>query len=844
MARKSKEARRERRRTQPGERREERPARAENAWVASALTVAFLLSGAAGLIHEVVWTRLLGHVFGVTSLAVSTVLAAFMGGLALGSWWIGSRSARLTDQRRTYALLEVGIGLCAFAVPLVLDLVEPVYGWVWRNFHLSFTAFSVLRFLIAGSILLVPTIMMGATLPVLADYLAGFGRQRVAPEWLYTMNLVGAVFGVAMGGFVLMPYLGVWGTITVGAALNIGVGAVVLGMPEARNEAAPSAQAVATGDPEPIRLLLFAAFCSGLASLATQVAWTRVLALIVGSTTYAFSSVLLVYLLALGAGSAWASYRGARITHVGPDLAVMHLAMALFMVAAVFAVNKLPVWYSALYDIWGPEALSGSVARGLVTAFGVLILPVLSAGTILPLVLVGAVPRREHAGPAVGRIYAVNTLGAIAGAILAGFLFVPVFGTQWTLLGIAASGAALGIAFAFTRPRPEWLPAAALGVTTLIALGIALRPTWNYQQLHSGVFEPARRLTEDQTAPLLTLYHREGPTASVLVEETPDHDMRVLRINARTNASDHPGDMATQVMVGQLPLVLAPHPDDVFVIGWGSGVTVGATTQSPAKHITAVELEPAVVEASQFFNHVNHEPLHDPRLRLFEDDARHILFASDDTYDVIVSEPPHPWVAGVANLFTQDFYRLVDRRLRPDGVFAQWVQTYEIEFDTYRSILASVQSVFPEVMVFASPGTTDTILIASRQPLLFDLEALGARWAYEPMGAELTRIGLARPEYLLASMYLAPAKVRQLVQGARLNTDDNMLVEFSSAHGMIGEEQQIMPAIDHNASESETVLPDPSVLVEDRERLTALIEGLKLMERDTKRYDALLAALP
>src|SRR5437667_360883 len=240
MAERAKAARRERRRVELERRRTQGRHAPRAAWVLRVLAIAFLVSGGAGLIHEVVWSRLLGHLFGATSLAISTVLAAFMAGLALGSYWIGTRSGRFADRRRAYAWLEIGIGVLALLVPLLLDVVEPVYGWLWRRFHFSFAVFGMLRFAVAGAILIGPTIMMGATLPVLAGYTAALQGRRLAPEWLYTLNLAGAVLGVVAGGFVLMPSIGVWGTIIAGASLNLLVGATVLGLPAVDEQRVPA----------------------------------------------------------------------------------------------------------------------------------------------------------------------------------------------------------------------------------------------------------------------------------------------------------------------------------------------------------------------------------------------------------------------------------------------------------------------------------------------------------------------------------------------------------------------------------------------------------------------------
>jgi spermidine synthase len=849
MAKAAKASRRERRREQLVERKAERRARAQPRTVVPLLAAAFLVSGSAGLMHEVVWTRLLGHLFGVTEMAIGTVLAAFMGGLAIGSAWIGTRSERLADGRRAYALLEIGIGLLALVVPLLLDLVEPVYGWLWRRYHLSFAVFSVLRFLVASAILLPPTILMGATLPVLAGYLARVEGKTLGAEWLYTANLVGAVVGVAGAGFVLMPAIGLWGTIGTGAALNLAVGLVVLTLP-ALGERRPAPVAVATGsEARPAVLLAAAAFASGFVSLACQVAWTRVLALIVGSTTYAFTSVLLVYLVALGVGSAWASRRGARVASVGPDLAVMCLLAAGFLLVSIFSVNDLPYFYLHLYDTWGAAAVGGSVARGLVTTVAALFAPVACAGTILPLVLVGVVPPGGRGtGAAVGRIYAVNTAGAIAGSLLTGFVLIPTLGTQATLLGATLVLTATGLAFALTPPRPAWLPAAAAVGAVAIALGMLLRPAWNFQDLQAGVAEPGR-LASDAIHQLTdprerVLYAREGPTASVLANQLPDGS-RVLTINGRANASDDPGDMATQVLLARVPLLLAPRADRVFVVGWGSGVTVGSAAALPDTQVTAVEIEPAVVEASDAFLHVNGDPRHNPRVRLFEDDARHILLASEDTYDVIISEPPHPWVAGVSNLFTRDFYRLASRRLAPDGVFAQWLQSYQMSFETYSTIIGTFHTVFPEVLVFNPAETSDTILVGSRVPLTLDLKTLEGRWEVEPVRADLARVGLKRSEDLLATLALGPDGVRRIAaQAPRLNTDNNMAVEFRGPRdmerGMYESVVALFGELARYATPIEALLTDPAPLLGSRERLEALVAALTRGGRDATAYQKLL----
>jgi spermidine synthase len=541
------------------------------------------------------------------------------------------------------------------------------------------------------------------------------------------------------------------------------------------------------------------------------------------------------------------------VRDVGADLSVMHLLAAGLTIAAVFAVPFLPYLYLDLYAVWPPGTLAGSIARGVATAAVALLPPVVAAGTILPLVLIGVLPAGAHGtGPAVGRIYAVNTCGAILGAILGGFVLIPSVGTAATLAGMAAVLAATGVAFAFREPRPAWLPAAATVAALAIGVGILLRPAWNFQDLQAGVHEPGR-LAEGTATKQLTdpgdrlLYAREGATASVLASET-SAGHKILTINSRANASDEEADMGTQVLLAQLPLLLAPRTDRVFVVGWGSGVTVGSAALLPNTTVTAVEIEPAVVEASDIFLHVNGNPRANPRVRLLEDDARHILVASDERYDVVISEPPHPWMAGVANLFTQDFYRLVARRLEPDGIVAQWLQIYQMSIPTYATILRTFQSVFPEVLVFRPAGLSDTVLIGSRRPIALDLAALERRWDVPEVRADLARVGIERPEYLLANLLLGPDAVRKLAANGHINTDANMWVEF---RGPLDMERSIDDSTDEvftvlleHATPVETLLADPAYLLANRDRLAALTVGVQRAGGNPFRYEALLAEMP
>ncbi|MGH9867101.1 MAG: fused MFS/spermidine synthase [Candidatus Polarisedimenticolia bacterium] len=825
--------------------REDRPAQS----AVGLLAGAFLLSGAAGLMHEVVWVRLLGHVFGVTAFAVGTVLAAYMGGLALGAWLAGRRAGRLEAPARLYAWIEIGIGLFAVAVPFLLDAIEPLYGWLWRRFHVSFLAFSAVRFVLAGGMLLAPTVMMGATLPLLVEHFARRFGRRAAPEWLYTVNLAGAALGVASAGFLLLPLLGVRGTIAVGALVNIGVGAVVLTFASKGGRADAAAAPAATPSPAPrsprmATFLLAAAFVSGFTCLASQVAWTRLVSLLIGSTTYAFSTVLLVFLVALAAGSAWVSRRAGDPAGSRRQLAILSLSAAAALTAAVIAVNHWPTWYWRVFSTVDPGSIPGVVAVNVACISIILMLPLLLAGTLFPLTLaaVRAGDPRDAAG-AVGRLCAVNTVGAILGSVLGGFVLVPWIGSSGSLKALAWVTAIFAGFCAAPINSARLRPAIGLGVAAVTA-ALFLAPAWDQKLLNAAIYEPRAGLDpRDKNRKDTIAYHREGPTATVIVMDRPPAD-RYLRINGRVNGSNGFRDIATNVLLAQIPLLLAPRADDVLVVGLGTGVTAGAALQSPARRVTVVELEPAVVEASRLFDADSHAPLSDPRLRLLADDARHILVASDETFDVIVSEPSHPWVSGVANLFTQDFFRLAAGRLRERGVFAQWLQTYQITPETFQSILATFQSVFPEVMIFRSVGT-DLILIGSRQPVPIDLAGMESRWRDPAACNEMARVGLPRPESLLAHFVTGPADVRAMAAAGRINTDDNMLVEFRAPAGVLRQEDpQENDVFAHIASTPvETVLLDAQLLLHRPDSLRALVKALEARRWPADKYQRMLAEL-
>ncbi|HSD79985.1 MAG TPA: fused MFS/spermidine synthase, partial [Solirubrobacteraceae bacterium] len=741
--------------------------------------------------YEVVWLRWLVQLFGATTLAVSTILTAFMGGLALGSWLGGRAAPRLARPLRAYGLLELAIGAYALLLPLTLDAVPPLLARLGATEASSFGALSLARFGLAGALLLLPTACMGATLPILAQALATeAGRLGGRVGRLYAVNTAGAVVGTAAAGLALLPAVGVSVTNRLAVALNLAVGLAALAAAGRLPAPAPApggpAPASGPAGPAPRRVAvtaLAAVAASGALAMVYEVGWTRALALVLGSSVYAFTVMLTTFLVGLAAGSYVAARRVDRLAEPGLALAVVQLGIALAALAGVAGLGELPWLFLRLFA-WSEGRHGVLLALEFLLSGALILGPALLSGAVFPLAVRLAAAGRASAGRVVGRLYALNTVGAIAGSFAGGFLLLPAAGIRGTLvLAIVVNlGCALAVLLLVGARRAVLMPLA--GAIAALALAVpALAPAWPALTMSSGVAVYARSLAplsraqfEARRRRVQLLFYEEGLTTTVSVER--DGRAVFLRVNGKTDASSGV-DMPTQVLLGHLPVLLHPAPRDAVVIGLGSGVSVGAALRHPLARVTVVELEPAVVTASRFFDDVSGRPLADPRTRLVVNDARNFLLLTRERVDVIVSEPSNPWMTGAASLFTREFFELARARLRPGGVFGQWVQLYSLAPETLRTIVATFAAVFPHAAVFQT-ASGDTVLVGSLAPIHPDFGALAARMAAPAVAADLRRVGIAGPDDLLVRLVLDAEDVPRFAHGAVVNTDDNAHVEFTA----------------------------------------------------------------
>lgn len=728
-----------------------------------------LISGMAGLIYEVVWARYLALFLGHTSYAVVAVLAAFMGGLALGNLLFGALADRTARPLAWYAWLEVAIGVYALLFPVYEAVCHAGFVALARQMQPGSGGLLAMKFVFSAAAILIPTVLMGGTLPLLSRLLTrslGDLREKVAA--LYFINSAGAVVGTWLADFHLLPALGLESTVIAGAVLNLAAGAVALFVsswikegsgvaparttPEAVSAAVP-AEAREGGpevySPPELRLAVVAIGVSGFVAMLYQVVWTRLLGLALGSSTHAFSLMLMTFIGGITVGS-WLVYRWRWRVRTLTVFGWAELGLAASVLLSMCFYFYLPYWFvrlAALLDRT-PAAYPAYELLQAGLCMAVLFVPTVCLGATLPLVTRVATPEVGRTGRSVGRVFAVNTLGTVLGAVLTGLLLFPWLGLARTLALGAMANLLLGLAVLGYRPSGRSRLALAAGAAAALVVGWGVggyfHRTWP-SALTMGLWrtsEPPRSAREfrETVRAIECLYHRDGAGATVSVHPVDAaRSNLVLKVNGKSDASTL-GDMATQLLIGHLPLLLRPAAEEVLVVGLGSGVTAGAVLAHPTvRRVDVVEITPEVVEAARWFAPHNRGALDDPRLRLVIEDAKSFLRISDRQYDVIASEPSNPWVAGVAGVFTYEFYASCRARLRPGGLMVQWVQLYEFSDAGLDMVLATFREVFPYLSLWEG-SSNDLMLIGSAEPPAVQLDAFLARLETPSVRADLARV--------------------------------------------------------------------------------------------------------
>jgi spermidine synthase len=718
------------------------------------------------------------------------VLAAFMGGLALGSRYFGQLADRVSNPVRLYGILEIGIGVYCLAAPFLLSLAREIYLSVFAPLTGNYPLRTFFQFMLAFSVLIIPTTLMGGTLPAVCRALVR--DSHVAGKTvgtLYGINTTGAALGAFAVGYSLLPLVGVKTTNYLGVAANLVAGAVAWFF-FAEETAGPrternSKNAAFPAPALPEKFLLWSLAVSGAVGMMYQIVWVRALVLVIGSSTYAFSAILVTFLLGIALGGI---FFGRLRSPVGYRFfAGLQFGIAVSALLLIPLFDLLPGVFLHLFKGFENSFLYIHFIQFLVVTTVVLV-PTILMGMNFPC-LTGLLTREvRNFGGDLGRYYACNTVGAIAGTLLAGFLFIPFVGSQKTLvLGI---GMNIAVGFAVLAcAYPARKKAVAL-LSMAVLLPALFFPSWDRRAMASGVFyigkgpETLEELLSERIQEIL--YFKEGISSTIAVGRFHTGVVALL-VNGKVDASNHVDDMEAQANLANIPLLLHPDPKMVTIIGLGIGVTAGtASLYTQPVQIDVIELEPAVADASRHFIEENHRVLEDPRVRLHFDDGRSFLAAAEETYDVIISEPSNPWMAGVANLFTREFFANVREGLSPGGIFCQWLQGYSIAPEELKLVARTFLTVFPSATLWQAAEGDFLLLGRKGKSRRTDSESVLGRLRKNPRLEDAFRHHGSHSPVVgtFANFLLGPEELRAYAGTGPLNTDDRPYLEFSAPRSL------------------------------------------------------------
>jgi spermidine synthase len=724
------------------------------------VTALFFLSGMVALAYEVVWVRALGLVVGNSLWAAVAVVSAYMGGMAAGSALVARYVYRVRRHVRLYGVAEAVAAMVALATGPVLHVLQSVGAGLGADPLAGWGVPLLARFALAWVFLALPTVAMGATLPLLV---ARVGQQK-ALVWrvgrLYAANTLGAVAGVVLAGFFALPSLGERGTLAGFATLGLLVAGVAWFVePHVPATKAVVTPAVRAGG----RVWLCYPALFGFVALACELVWTRVLLLHLGSRVYAFALILAVYLMGIAIGAAFARAAAARPRSA---LAACQVSLGVLLALQVPLLTRLG-------DVLGWIAFHGRLRSfaelqfGLALAVATVILPpTLAFGASFPLAVAvyrSPAPEASRAGV----VAAANTVGAIAGTIVGPLLLVPLVGSQSLILGLGAVSALAGCALAPSRR----LRAAGLAIAVGVVVEAGLAP-------RGAMLRGAAAVADGVVEEL-----RESASATVVVRRLTDArgDWRSLELNGVNVAGTSPELWAIQRLQGHLPLLLHDRPENVLHIGFGSGGTAWAVAQHRVARIVVAEISPDVLAVSnKVFGDINHGVLRDPRVHVVLNDGRNVLLATREKFDVILSDSIHPVYAGNSTLYTREYFQLCRQHLRPGGVISMWLPLYSLTEESYLSIVRAFQEVFPSTCIWYDPVVLNEFTVVTGS---VESGPVRVRWqavADPSLVATLTEAGVHSPQDLAAMLLLGPREVAVWVSDVPPHVDDFPEVEYRS----------------------------------------------------------------
>jgi len=749
------------------------------------LLVLFIGSGCAALIYEIVWFQLLQLVVGSSAVSLGVLLGTYMGGMCLGSLLLPRYVSAGKHPLRVYAIIEGGIGVCGLLVLLILPLLDHLYASIGG----SGLSGILVRALVAAVCLLPPTLLLGASLPAIARYVESSPQGVSWLGYFYGGNIAGAVCGSVFAGFYLLRVYDMPTATYVAVAINAAVAGLSYRLSTRTHyEPTPPTDPLArTASPAPAAQssVYVAIGLSGLTALGAEVVWTRLLSVMLGATVYTFSIILAVFLAGLGLGSGFATHLARQMKSPRVALGVCQLLLAAAIAWTAYTLaDALPNW-----------PIDPMLAKSAVFNFQVDIMRCMWAvfpaaclwGASFPFALAAAAGRSQDSGTLVGRVYAANTVGGIFGALAFSIVLIPWIGTQdcqRLLVALATISALIVFAPAAQSLGKRWAAATLASAVAVICMIASISPVpW------LAVAYGRRMLL--QTYPGRALYVGEGRNYSVAISEPPDGD-RYFHVAGKVEASTDPGDMRLQRMLGHIPALFHQDPKSVLVVGFGAGVTAGTFVLYPTvEKIAICELEPLVPPAAdKYFRKENYNVKNDRRTTIHYDDARHVILTSKEKFDIVTSDPIHPWVKGTSSLYSKQYFELVKQHLRPGGIVTQWVPLYESDFATVKSELATFFDAFPNGTVWGNTVNgvgNDLVLLGQVEPLNVNVDALEARWSraeYARARQSMGAVNFHDATDVLATYAGRASDLKPWLAGADINDDMSMRLQYLAGIGL------------------------------------------------------------
>lgn len=756
------------------------------------LYLLFFLSGATGLVYEIMWNRKLTLIFGTTVYAVTTILTVFFTGLALGAYLIGRYVDRSRNPLYLYIALELAIGLFGVCSPLLFKVIEDIYALIYPFIGNGLVQLTTLRFVLSFLGLLIPTTLLGATLPVLVKLIVRSDKGVAANAGrLYAVNSVGAALGTLLATTALIPLFGVNGSLYLAGAINIGIAVAAWllfnGLIKPSSEPARAPTYTHSGIAKYL-IVIFGAV--GFISMAYQVAWFRLLVQITGTSVYSFGLVLSVFIVGIGFGSAIATRFLPRIRSAVMALVLVEFIASAYTLLGISHFDQLPALYVNLFQ--GLANVAGEtidpfifalISKAAVAAL-VFLVPTLMFGAAFPLVAAVYAQRAAGSGRDVGIVYAVNTVGGVFGSFFGGFVLLPLLGTQMTILAMSVCALLVTVAIAIPLTQGLTRPAVSIGSAGLILVAVVLYSPWNPLLIDAGPYflsyRNAQAMIEQQMQKHLH-YYREGINVNVSVTGTPNSP-DTITINGKPMATTLLTDVANQYLLGHLPMLLHPDPQDSMVIGLGAGMTFGALVRH-GKAADVIEISPEIVEGTRKFAKFNRSVLDQPNANVIFDDGRNYLMTTQKKYDVITEDPLDPFFMGSGYLYDIEHFQNARRSLKPGGVMCQYLPLYQLGLEESRIIMKTFSEVFPYVTVWFA--FNDILLIGTEEPLRVDYDRLRQRIQQPEIAQDLKEIGIDNEFDFLANYLFDQSRIAEIGEGLPTNTDDYPIIEFLAPRSIL-----------------------------------------------------------